>query len=521
MKIVLISPHGSLIAYGLRQIAACLKEAGHEICMVFLPFPEEIEPLPGLEKACRYPENILRSLCGICGDAGLVGISCATNHFERLAVLSDHLRSNNADVPVIWGGIHPSVSPEECLGHADYVCRGEGELAMLELAEKLERGGSGREVRNLCWMDKDSGRPVINPLRPFISDLDSLPYPLYETGTSFIMHKGELISLTPPLACWHLSDGYSFGQGSAYHILATRGCPHSCAYCCNSFYSGIYDGWNRVRRYSNRRIVEEICHMREKMPFIDKVAFMDDTFFAASHESIEEFSMLYKDKVSLPFFACSSPSTLDKRRMDALVPAGLRYIWIGMQTGSRRIQKIYHRNNDPEVLVRAGNLLAGYRGAIRAPVFDFIIDPLFQKAEDRLDTLKLLERIGYPFQLSLYSMTFFPGTEITKMAEEAGSAFRSPYKRNMVALDRCFFRVCLWAYSHNLNRSLLKMCARPFIFRCLDSRWLKWLWWTVSAWLDRRERKQLIDWTRDHRCGVIRKNFPGIDCKAISPEIFS
>ncbi len=505
MRVVLISPQGSLIAHGLRQIGACLQQAGHSVRMIFLPLPDEIEPFPGPARRRLYPPAVLDEVAGLCRGAGLVGLSCATTHFFRLAGLADRLRRER--LPVVWGGIHPTVSPLECLPHADWVCRGEGEQAMVDLAADLERGGDGRAIDNLAWTGPD-GEPVLRPLRPLLEDLDALPFPLYETDGHFILHRERVVPLTPALACWHLSDGYSFGQGSAYHVWATRGCPHRCAFCCNSFYASLYPGWNRVRRQSNQRLLDEIRFMRGRMPWIDHVAFMDDTFFAAPHDVIDDFAASYKDQIGLPFFACASPATLDDRRLAALVSAGLRTIWIGMQSGSPRVQALYRRHNDPALLERTAARLARHRDRLHAPVFDFILDPAFQQPEDRRLTLELLDRLPYPFELALYSMTFFPGTEITALAAEHGLAPAPAHDLNMVALERSFYRFALWAHGRNLPKPLLRPFSCPAVFRLLDHPALRGLWRLAGAALDRRDRRQLVRWTLRHRRSVIRQHFP-------------
>lgn len=519
MIVVLISPQGSLIAHGLRQIGACLKQAGHSVRMVFLPLPEEIEPLPGKSVHALYSPETLAAVADLCRGAGLVGMSCATTHFPRLAQLSDHLR-HLLEVPVIWGGIHATVDPAECLRHADWICRGEGEQAMVELADDLENGGRGRAIANLGWMT-ETGEPVLNPLRPLLQNLDDLPFPLYETEGHFLLHRDQIVPLTPALACWYLSDGYSFGQGSAYHVWATRGCPHRCAYCCNSFYAELYPGWNRVRRQSNRRIIEEIRFMRAQMPFIDRVAFMDDTFFAAPLETIREFSTLYKAQVDLPFFACASPATLDAPRLEALVAAGLRHVWVGMQSGSDRIQDLYRRHTPPRLLIETAALLAQYRGAIRAPVYDFILDPAFQEPSDQRLTLELLDQLAYPFQLALYSMTFFPGTAITRMAQAQQLPIATDLEKNIVGLERTFFRAALWAHGRNWPKPALRLLSRPSVFKWLDSRALAWFWWLVGAGLERRERRQLVAWTRQHRKSVVERHFPDQDWRSLAPDLYA
>ena len=85
MLVVLISPHGSIIAYGLRLLSSCLGKAGHRVRMIFLPFPEEIEPIPGRQERLRYPQRLLDEIVALCRGAGLIGITSSTLQAPRVA----------------------------------------------------------------------------------------------------------------------------------------------------------------------------------------------------------------------------------------------------------------------------------------------------------------------------------------------------------------------------------------------------------------------------------------------------
>ena len=67
----------------------------------------------------------------------LVGITLMTQYYDAGVQISQRLKAK-IKAPIIWGGIHPTVRPEESLNHADIVCIGEGEMALLELIQKME-----------------------------------------------------------------------------------------------------------------------------------------------------------------------------------------------------------------------------------------------------------------------------------------------------------------------------------------------------------------------------------------------
>ena len=88
------------------------------------------------------------------------------------------------DVPVVFGGIHPTSVPEkvaleECV---DYVCVGEGDEALVELAVALRDGADASRIPNI-WLRRE-GKVVSNPTRPPVADMDALPV-VEETGLPF------------------------------------------------------------------------------------------------------------------------------------------------------------------------------------------------------------------------------------------------------------------------------------------------------------------------------------------------
>ena len=125
------------------------------------------------------------------------------------------------DVPVIFGGVHPSAVPEVCLEEpaVDYVCVGEGEEAMVRLCEDLAGGlGAGRRparpIPNLWWRGEDGGI-VRGPASGFVQDLDSLPF-----------WDKELWENDVPI-------------GTSYLTMTSRGCPYRCTFCFNNFFAKL------------------------------------------------------------------------------------------------------------------------------------------------------------------------------------------------------------------------------------------------------------------------------------------
>jgi len=176
----------------------------------------------------------------------------------------------------------------------------------------------------------------------------------------------------------------------------------------------------RLRRRSVDHVIRELKEVTQQFDYIAIVSFFDDTFFAAPVEYFEEFRDRYKDEIGLPFHAQCSPTTLDKRKLDLLVDAGLYFTEMGIQTGSKRIQQMYRRVVPDEKILSAAALLNGCSSRLLVPDYHIILDNPWENVEDVRDTLRLLLRLPGKFRLELSSLIFFPGTELNDRARKEG-----------------------------------------------------------------------------------------------------
>ena len=157
----------------IRLLSAYLKKNGFEAICIFCPVTPNkanIETIISILKR----NNI-----------SLVGITLVTDDYYNAVTLTSAIKQRLA-VPVIWGGAHPSIMPEECLRYADMVCRGEGEEALLELTQNLS---GSREpslvIKNIYF--KTSDGVIRNDLRNLEENLDKYPFPDFELHSQFLI----------------------------------------------------------------------------------------------------------------------------------------------------------------------------------------------------------------------------------------------------------------------------------------------------------------------------------------------
>jgi len=492
MRVVLISPYSGIEATGLRIMSACLKEAGFTTRMIFLPDFLEAMAAKHYDARQAAPE-LIKQLASLCQDVDLIGITVMTPSYELAAWLSDELHVV-CQAPILWGGIHPTVCPEECLEHADLICVGEGERMMVELCQRIADGVAYTDVGNLGYRNAQGG-VVLNSLYPLEQELDRLPFPDYDYDDHYVLHDDRLVPFTEALMHYYLTDLGSWASGPVYGVMTTRGCPYTCSYCVNNAYAAIYPGWSHIRRRSPANVIAEIQAVRMRLPKISAVILRDDTFLANNRDYIAEFSRLYKQEVDLPFRAYTTAQTADPAKLEMLTAAGLCYVIMGIQSGAQRTKKAYQRRTSNQQILDATYVIHALRAQIPRPAYDVITDNPYENDEDRFETLQLVNALPAPYRLSLYSLTFYPGTDLARTAKAQGMIpvdDRNAYRRNFQMYHLDYYNLVLFCHSLNLPKLLLNVMVTKSVFYLFRHKPLDWLGGQVLAlFLALRKRKNV------------------------------
>jgi len=389
---LLISLQVDLDTIGLKQVHAVLQDRGFNSLLLYLPaFSPDDKGLT--EQVARFVAD---------RNPGFVGISLMSHEFSGAAALTGRLKQAFPCLPVIWGGIHPTIAPEMCLDHADYVCVGEGEHAVAALARAFREEKTVEHISNICY--RRQGRIVRNPLAPVIADLDGLPAGEHLPGEAYIAHQGKVI----PLDRQQLKR-YGRWRGTVYSIMGSRGCPFACAYCCNDFFSRLYDA-KKIRRRSVASLMSELSRAIAGHPQIEYINFQDDCFLACSDAYLEEFCVAYRRHVARPFVVRCIPAFVNAGRLKKLKKAGLAWMSLGLQSGSDRVlSDAYNRHST------AGHFLAAARLVHEAGIaayYDVILDNPLENDEDRYKTIEVLMAAPRPYFLQLFALTLYPGSSL-------------------------------------------------------------------------------------------------------------
>jgi len=402
-KVVLISTFPDIQAYGVRMVSSVLKRGGFKTNIIFLnaPFGE------------LYSDDILEDVAGVAQDSLFVGISLMTNFFDRARQLTSYLKER-LDIPVVWGGIHTAVKPEECLKYADMICIGESEEVILPLTESIALSKDPEGINNVWFCA--NGKVVKNIITPFIDNIDHLPFPDCEYPDHFVIDKNRLLPMD--------SKAMEQYMGYEYSTIVTRGCFYNCTFCANNFFEKNFkaSGANRLRARSMRGVIDELKEAKGKLGFVRIMKFADDLFMALPMETLEEFHRLYKASgLGLPLDITGiHPLIFREDKFKLLLDAGLQYARMGIQTGSQNSRKLYGRNETENKIMEDVNIIHKYRNRLKAIRYDFMVDNPWEKIEDIKGSLRLLANIPKPYKINLFSLTMYPGTELYARAKDEG-----------------------------------------------------------------------------------------------------
>ena len=395
------------IPTGIATLSAVLKREGHKVDIfdrtfiktepgeekphranrgLYLPTPYTIENLVADDPVRSVDETFEEKLRSF--DPDLVAVSVMTGYFDDAIELLNRVRPS---CPVVVGGVHSTISPEDALAPdiVDFICVGEGEEFLLELCNRLEKNMDYTGIRNIGY--KKAKHVKINELRPFI-DMDDLPDPdweLFDERHLFRPFMGKVYS------------------GSFY--VMSRGCPERCSYCVNGALRKQLRDCGRYFRYqSPDRTARHIANLKRKYG-ATWFKFADDSIMLLPKSYLEQLAGALKP-LNIMFGCSVRPETVTRHKVELLKSMGCVAATVGIESGNAMIRKeVLKRNMSNEQIEKATHLLQEF--GIRVSTFNMIGLP-GETRENVFETIRLNKRLGVP-AVNVYIVYPYPGTEIS------------------------------------------------------------------------------------------------------------
>ena len=361
--------------FGIMALSGMLKQQGSETEVLI--------------DACE--RNLLLKLKELRPD--LVGFSVMSNEHRWLKEISLKIKQLMPHVPIIVGGIHATIYPTDVLklDGIDYVCWGEGEIALCSLIERLEKGKtSAKGIQGIGYYENRV--PILQEIAPLIPDLDSFK----ENREIYYNRYPELRTLPQKI------------------FMSSRGCPFDCAFCQNSILKEIFKYAGKyIRRKSPNVFIEEIKSVLNS--YGSSTFFFCDDLFVFSVNWLEEFSELYKSEINVPFICTGHANTITERHAKALANAGCHTVSFGVETGSESLRiNVLNKNITNKDLFRCSAILK--KEGIELQTSNMFCLP-DETIEDAISTIDLNIRMGTDYMFTALFLPY-PKTRLTEYCIE-------------------------------------------------------------------------------------------------------
>jgi len=327
MRIALVHPAGSnwlpgkkdptatanrMAPLGLLSLASYLEKHGHEVMVHDCLGPQAPA---GVEANGRIILDFRPDL---------LGLSATTSGFLDGYALASHLKTLDPRLQTVFGGVHVSALGTPLLEdyqHIDFLCMGEGEATMAELASGTAPGRIPGLIR------REGGRVTSNPSRTPLPDLDALPFPAYEKLRGF--PQGYRLPL------------FSYIRTPGATMITSRGCPFQCSFCDRSVFGRSY------RTNSAPYVYAHMEYLRTRFG-VRHINIYDDLFTTHRQRVVELCGLLVSKPLGLQLNCAVRAGQADDELLRMLKDAGFLQLSLGIETGDPDLIKVHKPGVDLE-----------------------------------------------------------------------------------------------------------------------------------------------------------------------------
>lgn len=390
-----LPPKTNTFPYGLAMLAAVARQTNHKVC-VFEPYFNQTTP----EEYISYLKE---------EQFDVVGCTVYTLTFPLAKKLFEYTRQVLPNAFTVAGGAHPTSLPKQTLQEipqVDCVVTREGELAFIDLLERIKTGDSFHSVKGIAYRRPTDGEIVVNPPREFIADLDELPLPAYD-----LFPMDEYIT-TPNIV-------------RRYPTVATqvtRGCPFHCAFCEYNLALG-----KKYRHRSPEKIIEELVYLKERYK-TRGIVFRDSTFTVDIPFLRSLCEQMIKNKLNLVWMCYSRTDVIAKYGTELLPlmrKAGCWQIGYGCESGNQKSLDLIHK----EITVE--NNVDAVQATIKEGIMcstTWILALPGETQDDAYNTVKLALRLASHIAKFFLPIPY-PNTELEKLCrQDGGLRENAPYE---------------------------------------------------------------------------------------------
>jgi anaerobic magnesium-protoporphyrin IX monomethyl ester cyclase len=327
------------------------------------------------------------------------GVTCMTGpQILRALEVCKLFKERYPDVPIVWGGIHASLLPEQTLAnpYLDIVVVGEGEATFEELVKALEVGTPLSRVKGV-WYKEDS-KVHYTGSRPFVNLDEQQPLPYHLLNMD--LYRRRLFGV----------DYVSFNS--------SRGCTFRCSFC-----------WDPVMHKRTWRAMKPQTVLDHLMRIIRDYdirgfLFTDDHFFIDMKRAYGILEGIVRADLNISIsklqIRADTICRMDHDFLELLVRAGVKRLTVGVESGSQRILDLIKKDVTVEKVIEASRKLIPYP---IVPVYLFMMGLPTETPEELAQSIRLAFQLTdeNPRAVKTFNIyTPYPGTELYGVALQHG-----------------------------------------------------------------------------------------------------
>ncbi len=328
----------------------------------------------------------------------IIGIGCLfSGMFKPLRVIAEKIKSKFLNLPIVIGGIHPTLFPSQILNkykYIDYVVIGEGELSFMELVKCNMNPACLKSIDGIAFRSK--GKVIVNPKTKYIENLDILPFVDYSLLNVKKYHS--------PTDDWYSPKKIKIGQ--LFPVITSRSCPNMCTFCSMWMVHG-----RGIRVRSPMNVLDEMERLYNDYG-VRYFEFVDDNMTFNKKRTLEILNGIVKRKMNMQFDTPNGLNIerLDSEIVDALVNAGLTRISLAVESGSEYIRNKVMRKN-----IRTDKIYEVFEACAKHSklyIEAFFVIGMPEETQKTLnETFEMINKLPID-GLGLFFATPYPGTEL-------------------------------------------------------------------------------------------------------------
>jgi len=412
MHVCLVSPPMSLrqteslpsfapvLPLGLAYLAASLRSNGHSVNVIDCQMAGRTnQVLEGDLLTIGLPWIQIKERIEA-SHPDIVGVGCTfSSRFLNALKIAGLVKEIDSTVPVVMGGIHPTIKPFEVLNQSeiDFVVLGEGEKALLDLVD----GKPHNQIDGFGY--KQDGTIHVNPKTKFIENLDSLPFPARDLFLEYFRNQAQSV----------LRGRFDIHNSHRNSVITSRGCPNSCAFC------SIHSQWGfKWRARTPENVVEELKEMKEKY-HVREISFDDDNLTLDRKRMIRLCKLMISEKIDLEWDTPNGVSviTLNRELLLLMKKAGCWSLNLAIESGDPHIlRNIIHK---PLTLGKAAQVVKDCKALSIKTQGYFVIGMPGETIETMNHSLDFARSLPLD-AIGVFNAVPFPNTELYENAVRDG-----------------------------------------------------------------------------------------------------